>query len=79
MSDAIEIIPIRQPTIDNHVMFAHHDMPCPVCRSKHAVLNMNTGVFNPCWDCQSDGWKTEQKKSSVYGRVIRRIIRKDTE
>jgi len=31
---------------------ADHNMPCAVCRENHAVLNLNTGRFHPCWCCQ---------------------------
>jgi len=74
MSEQIEIIPIRQPTIDNHVLFAHHDMPCPVCRSNHAVLHLNTGIFHPCNSCHSDGWRTEFVGTSRVGRAIRKLV-----
>lgn len=39
---------------------AEHDVACPVCWTKKAVLEMGSGVFQACWDCQSAGWKTVQ-------------------
>lgn len=42
--------------IENEVFFARHNMPCAVCGTKPAVLDMNTGVFKPCWKCQERGW-----------------------
>ena len=39
-------------------MFATHNMPCPVCRSQGAVLEMGKGGFSPCWECQREGWRT---------------------
>jgi len=38
--------------------FASHNMPCPICREKPAVLSMNEGTFQPCWSCQRTGWVT---------------------
>ena len=29
-----------------------HNYLCAVCRNKAAVINTNTGILNPCWDCQ---------------------------
>ena len=38
--------------------WAHHDQACPVCQENHAVLNLNTGRYNPCWACRREGWRT---------------------
>lgn len=35
---------------------ATHNYPCPTCRERHAVLNLNDGIMHPCWDCQAKGW-----------------------
>lgn len=37
-------------------MLSTHDYSCPVCREKHAVLNMSNGVMGPCWDCRKEGY-----------------------
>lgn len=42
--------------------FCEHNMPCPVCGQWPAVLVMDTGVFEPCWECQSYGWQTLRRK-----------------
>ena len=34
----------------------NHTFPCPVCRKKHAILNVGEGVFEPCYECASLGW-----------------------
>lgn len=34
-----------------------HDVACSVCWCSKAVLDMNAYVFQPCWECQSNGWK----------------------
>lgn len=36
--------------------WAFHNYPCPVHWKKHAVLNIGTGVFQPSWEAQKDGW-----------------------
>ena len=35
---------------------ARHNFPCAVCRSEKAVLQLDTGIFHPCWTCQRKGW-----------------------
>lgn len=35
---------------------AQHDMACAVCQTRPAVLELATGHFQPCSDCQSKGW-----------------------
>ena len=37
---------------------AEHDVVCPICGQRHAVLLLNVGRFSPCWDCQRKGWRT---------------------
>lgn len=37
--------------------WAEHDYACMVCLERHAMLDLNTGMFQPCWTCQTDGWK----------------------
>ena len=37
---------------------AEHNMPCPICRKKPAVLYLNKGQFHPCRKCESEGWRT---------------------
>jgi len=53
---------LHRPVIDeSHLpFFAKHDMACPVCYCNKAVLNCNDMVFEPCWDCQQHGWRTQQ-------------------
>lgn len=50
-------LPIRQPEMIDLGIAYLHDYPCPVCRSFHAVLNMEIGVMEPCWRCQKTGWR----------------------
>jgi len=41
---------------------ATHNMPCAVCGTSPAVLDIATGVFNPCWECQKRGWILQKRK-----------------
>lgn len=45
--------------------WADHNMPCAVCRKKHAVLDLSCGIMRPCWGCQGKGWDIHKKKSWV--------------
>ena len=38
--------------------WADHNMPCAVCWTEHAVLDMHTSRFEPCWKCQAKRWRT---------------------
>lgn len=38
-------------------MVMTHDYSCPVCREKSAVLDCNTGLMQPCWECQEKGYR----------------------
>jgi hypothetical protein len=40
--------------------WAEHDHACSVCAINSSVLNLNTGIFEPCWLCQGSGWRTTQ-------------------
>lgn len=48
--------------VENHLMFAEHNMPCPICLKKPAVFDCQREFFSPCWDCQKDGWRTMRKR-----------------
>lgn len=54
-------------------MLANHNYPCPVCKLKHAVLVTNTGIFEPCWDCQKKGYKIVKatKISSWFNKLFK--------
>lgn len=36
--------------------WAVHNQPCAVCGERKAVLDLNLGVFTPCWPCMEKGW-----------------------
>jgi len=33
-----------------------HNYYCSVCREKIAVVDMSTGILQPCWTCQDIGY-----------------------
>lgn len=47
---------------------ASHNMPCACCGEKHAVLETNTGIMQPCWSCQELGYEVVKKKKRWYHR-----------
>ena len=50
-------------TVLNYGPAAKHNMPCAIYASSHAVLNMNSGVFEPSWQAQREGWALLRIKS----------------
>ena len=40
-----------------HGPAATHNMPCAVCRDRHAVLDLTIGIMQPCWQCQDRGYR----------------------
>ena len=56
-----------------------HNMPCCVYPDNQpAVLNCNTGVFEPSWAAQNNGWRLVQFKDrpNRFALVIFRLIEK---
>jgi hypothetical protein len=47
--------PLEIKFID-HGIAAEHNMPCSVYQDKSAVFDMNTRIFQPCWEAQKEGW-----------------------
>jgi hypothetical protein len=53
---------------------AEHNMPCAVCGTNHAVLEIGFGRFSPCWECQKKGWELIRKPTGPwYKRWYKRI------
>lgn len=61
-----------QPTIDTlgGAPAVKHDMPCSVCWKRPAVMDMERGIFEPCWGCQEQGWKTIRKKKGWFRKLL---------
>lgn len=56
--------------------WAIHDHACSVCSKNKSVLDLNTGIYQPCWTCQRAGWAVIRKsrwrtKWSRYVRVAK--------
>lgn len=45
---------VAEISIEMHGPAATHNMPCAVCRQRHAVLDLSRGVFQPCWTCEPE-------------------------
>lgn len=43
-------------------MMATHNMPCPVCKTNHAVFVSSEGYFDVCRKCEADGWYVGKRK-----------------
>ena len=39
---------------------AKHNMPCAIHPEEHAVLDTGSGVFEPSWKAQEEGWALVQ-------------------
>lgn len=41
-------------------LVATHNYPCPVCRQRHAIYQLNDGIMQPCPKCQESGWRVRK-------------------
>jgi hypothetical protein len=56
-------IPIHTPVVvTDGGPWATHDYACMVCRREKAVIDLGTGIFGPCWQCQSEGWRIAKRR-----------------
>lgn len=55
--------------------WAEHDHACAVCSARHSVLDLNTGMFQPCWGCQQDGWYLVRSKPLRRWLLSRPVLR----
>jgi len=54
---------------------ALHNMPCACCHTNYAVLDLSTGIFQPCWGCRGRGWHVAKKSGyldSLWQSITRR-------
>jgi hypothetical protein len=42
--------------------WALHNMPCPICLQRRAMLNLDDGTFHPCDTCRNRGWELRQRR-----------------
>ena len=54
--------------------WADHDQACAVCREEPAVLDLTSGCFDPCWKCQTKGWKLVQRTGRFRKWLLNKLI-----
>jgi hypothetical protein len=64
----------RKPTIQDYGIVAEHDMACAVYAEKSAVLQLNTGVFQPSWEAQENGWRLVHARNRFQRLVLRLLF-----
>ncbi len=52
------------------LMALTHDYSCTVCRERKAVLNMSTGIMQPCWECREKGYKVLKVRRNWLLRLV---------
>lgn len=55
-------VPIHTPVIIEMGLVVSHDQACAVCLVVKAVYDLNTMMFQPCWSCQREGWRTVKRR-----------------
>jgi len=60
--------------VQRHGPFATHNMPCCVCWTNKSVLFTNENLFEPCWECQRNGWVLLRRPQSWYGVFLCRVL-----
>jgi ribosomal protein L37AE/L43A len=60
--DSIEMKDVNVYVHDSG-MCATHDYFCPVCSTKSAVLDLSTGIMQPCNECAKTYTRIEKKKT----------------
>lgn len=64
---------VRKPNFIDLGIVVEHDQACSVCYDKHAVFNTNTCVFQPCWDCQDNGYQTLRINTKLFSLMMRKL------
>ncbi len=62
-----------EPLVHVDGPIAFHTQRCAVLSGKHAVLNLNIGVFEPSWEAQAGGWQLV-RLDSWSKRVVYRLF-----
>ncbi len=65
---------VHNPELIFHGPCVEHDYACPVHRNLPAVLNMSTGVFEPSWKAQEEGWALVKADSWFKKFVLRKVF-----
>lgn len=61
----------RTPNIEHHGLFAFHDQACAVHHREPALFNCNTGVFEPSWKAQTEGWRLVRAQTWFHRLLLR--------
>ena len=59
--------------IEFHGPAATHNQRCAVHHDEHAVLNTNTGVFQPSWKARREGWRLI-RVDTWFQRLVMRLV-----
>jgi hypothetical protein len=52
--------------------WAEHNFPCPVCKQRVAVVDLDGWVFGPCPECRSAGWELRLRSARHWWAPWRR-------
>ena len=55
-------------------MVCTHDYACPVCRENSAILNLSTGIMQPCSDCEDEGYKVVKHKPGWWENLMNTLF-----
>lgn len=55
-------------------MVSTHNMPCCICKTNHAVFVIPNGMFEPCWECQKEGYKITKMPRKDKRSIIDRFF-----
>lgn len=53
--------------------FATHNFPCPICQKLPAVVLLWCHIFQPCWDCQRQGYITIKIKNRLQKYLLDKL------
>lgn len=62
-------------TVDNHGLFALHNMPCAVYNEESAVYSCATGNFHPSWKAKKEGWELVRAKTKFQKFLLSAFFR----
>jgi hypothetical protein len=66
-------VPLEVTLLSDDGSWAVHDMPCPVCLDRKAVVDLSGGGFGPCAECSRAGWELrQQRRKGWWERLTRR-------
>lgn len=69
--------PLTVTLVSDGGPWAVHDMPCPVCLDRTAIVDLGGGGFGPCGACVSQGWRLVKGTPPmlVWHRRLKRQVR----